>query len=104
LLSTSNECKNFIIIAWLLEKTFVEYYYAGSSLSSLNDAPPDSTQEVENQFITLYWANRVLKPPTGKLGLGTVYVHGLQFAMGTFVIIMDTDLLHHVISNSNGKY
>ena len=27
----------------------------------------------------------------GKLGLGTAYVHGLQFAKGNYVIIMDAD-------------
>jgi dolichol-phosphate mannosyltransferase len=29
------------------------------------------------------------------LGLGTAYVHGLQFAKGDFVIIMDADFSHH---------
>jgi len=29
------------------------------------------------------------------LGLGTAYVHGLKFATGTFVIIMDADFSHH---------
>jgi dolichol-phosphate mannosyltransferase len=31
----------------------------------------------------------------GKLGLGTAYVHGLKFATGNFVIIMDADFSHH---------
>lgn len=37
-----------------------------------------------------------LKPRAGKLGLGTAYVHGLQFATGTHIIIMDADFSHHV--------
>jgi glycosyltransferase involved in cell wall biosynthesis len=37
----------------------------------------------------------LLKPRPGKLGLGTAYVHGLRFASGDFVIIMDADLSHH---------
>ena len=37
----------------------------------------------------------VLKPRAGKLGLGTAYVHGLQYATGTSVIIMDADFSHH---------
>ena len=37
----------------------------------------------------------MLKPRSGKLGLGTAYVHGLQFATGTYVIIMDADFSHH---------
>lgn len=36
-----------------------------------------------------------LRPRPGKLGLGTAYVHGLQFATGDFVFIMDADLSHH---------
>lgn len=37
----------------------------------------------------------MLKPRAGKLGLGTAYVHGLKFATGNFVIIMDADFSHH---------
>jgi len=37
----------------------------------------------------------LLKPRAGKLGLGTAYVHGLQYCTGTFVIIMDADFSHH---------
>lgn len=31
----------------------------------------------------------------GKLGLGTAYAHGLRFATGNFVVIMDADFSHH---------
>lgn len=37
----------------------------------------------------------MLKPRAGKLGLGTAYVHGLQFVTGNYVIIMDADFSHH---------
>jgi dolichol-phosphate mannosyltransferase len=37
----------------------------------------------------------ILKPRAGKLGLGTAYVHGLKFARGDFIILMDADLSHH---------
>jgi dolichol-phosphate mannosyltransferase len=36
-----------------------------------------------------------LKPRAGKLGLGTAYIHGLNFCTGDFVIIMDADFSHH---------
>jgi dolichol-phosphate mannosyltransferase len=36
-----------------------------------------------------------LQTRTGKLGLGTAYVHGLQFAKGNYIIIMDADFSHH---------
>lgn len=41
---------------------------------------------------------QLLRPRAGKLGLGTAYVHGLQFATGDFVFIIDADLSHHVRS------
>ena len=37
-----------------------------------------------------------LRPRAAKLGLGTAYVHGLRFATGDFVLVMDADLSHHV--------
>ena len=36
-----------------------------------------------------------MRARAGKLGLGTAYVHGLQFVTGNFVIIMDADFSHH---------
>merc|ERR1712000_572923 len=57
--------------------------------------PPDGTQEVAHQLVKAYSPHIVLKPRAGKLGLGTAYVHGLQFATGNFVIIMDADFSHH---------
>lgn len=47
------------------------------------------------QLQSLYGSRIVLKPRAGKLGLGTAYVHGLKYATGTFVIIMDADFSHH---------
>ena len=62
----------------------------------VDDASPDGTLEVAKELQALYGANHIiLKPRTGKLGLGTAYVHGLQFARGNFVIIMDADFSHH---------
>ena len=37
-----------------------------------------------------------LRPREAKLGLGTAYVHGLRFAAGDFIVVMDADLSHHV--------
>ena len=62
----------------------------------MDDGSPDGTLEVAQQLQTLYTpAHIVLKPRAGKLGLGTAYVHGLKYATGTFVIIMDADFSHH---------
>lgn len=62
----------------------------------MDDGSPDGTLEIAKQLQSLYTPQRiVLKPRAGKLGLGTAYVHGLKFAQGNFVIIMDADFSHH---------
>jgi len=44
----------------------------------------------------VYGDDRImLRPRAGKLGLGTAYVHGLNYCSGDFVIIMDADFSHH---------
>lgn len=61
----------------------------------VDDGSPDGTQDVAKQLIKAYGPRIVLKTRSGKLGLGTAYVHGLEFATGNFVIIMDADFSHH---------
>lgn len=61
----------------------------------VDDGSPDGTQEVARQLVAAYKPHVVLKTRAGKLGLGTAYVHGLQFATGNFVVIMDADFSHH---------
>lgn len=62
----------------------------------MDDGSPDGTLKIAKQLQNLYSPHRiVLKPRAGKLGLGTAYVHGLQFASGNFVVIMDADFSHH---------
>jgi len=54
------------------------------------------TQEIAKQLQKVYSSKRIqLRARAGKLGLGTAYVHGLQFATGNFIIIMDADFSHH---------
>ncbi|KZF19757.1 glycosyltransferase family 2 protein [Xylona heveae TC161] len=95
LLPTYNERRNLPIITWLLAKTFTENNLDWE-LIIVDDGSPDGTQEVAKQLQKVYGSDRVLlKPRAGKLGLGTAYVHGLQFAQGNYVIIMDADFSHH---------
>ena len=47
------------------------------------------------QLVKAYSPHVILQTRTGKLGLGTAYVHGLQFAKGNYIIIMDADFSHH---------
>jgi dolichol-phosphate mannosyltransferase len=61
----------------------------------VDDGSPDGTQVVAKQLAKAYAPHVFLKPRAGKLGLGTAYVHGLQFATGNYVIIMDADFSRH---------
>ena len=62
----------------------------------VDDGSPDGTLAVAEQLQSVYGPSHiVLKPRPGKMGLGTAYVHGLKYASGTFVIIMDADFSHH---------
>ncbi|RXK34818.1 dolichol-phosphate mannosyltransferase [Tremella mesenterica] len=95
ILPTYNERRNLPIIVWLLARTF-ETSGISWEVIVVDDASPDGTQEVARQLATVYGEDRViLKPRAGKLGLGTAYVHGLNFCTGNFVIIMDADFSHH---------
>jgi len=95
IIPTYNERKNLPIITWLLNRTFTEHNLSWE-LIIVDDASPDGTQDIAKQLVNVYGADKILlKPRAGKLGLGTAYVHGLQFATGNFVIIMDADFSHH---------
>ncbi|KAF2499987.1 dolichol-phosphate mannosyltransferase [Lophium mytilinum] len=94
LLPTYNERRNLPIITWLLNRTFTENNIDWE-LIIIDDGSPDGTQEIARQLEKAY-PNRIqLRARAGKLGLGTAYVHGLQFATGNFVVIMDADFSHH---------
>ena len=63
----------------------------------IDDNSPDGTIEVAKELQKLYGEDKVvLKPRSGKLGLGTAYIHGLKYTRGNFVVLMDSDLSHHV--------
>ncbi|EWC43811.1 dolichol-phosphate mannosyltransferase [Drechslerella stenobrocha 248] len=94
ILPTYNERNNLPIIIWLLEKTFREAKLDWEIII-VDDASPDGTQDIAKELIKVYGSSVVLKPRAGKLGLGTAYVHGLQFVTGNYVIIMDADFSHH---------
>ncbi|TRM57172.1 glycosyltransferase family 2 protein [Schizophyllum amplum] len=86
ILPTYNERKNLPVIIWLLAKTFEENELAWEVIV-VDDASPDGTQEVARQLAGVYGEDKIiLKPRSGKLGLGTAYIHGLNFCSGDFPI------------------
>jgi dolichol-phosphate mannosyltransferase len=95
ILPTYNERKNLPVIVWLLAKTFTENQLSWEVIV-VDDNSPDGTQEIAKQLAKVYGEDKiVLRPRAGKLGLGTAYIHGLNFVTGDFVIIMDADFSHH---------
>ncbi|EFX00187.1 dolichol-phosphate mannosyltransferase [Grosmannia clavigera kw1407] len=94
ILPTFNERQNLPIITWLLNRMFTESKLDWE-LIIVDDGSPDGTEEVAKQLVKAYAPHIILQTRTGKLGLGTAYVHGLQFATGNFIIIMDADFSHH---------
>ncbi|GMH33843.1 hypothetical protein BSKO_01677 [Bryopsis sp. KO-2023] len=95
LLPTYNEKDNIALIVWMLVRTFEKGGHP-FEIIIVDDNSPDGTQGVVKKLQESYGEDKVvLKPRAGKLGLGTAYLHGLKFASGDFVIIMDADLSHH---------
>ncbi|NWX26474.1 DPM1 mannosyltransferase, partial [Notiomystis cincta] len=61
----------------------------------IDDGSPDGTQEVAQQLEKIYGSDKIVR----KLFLfpsGTAYIHGMKYATGNFIVIMDADLSHHV--------
>ncbi|PLB36188.1 dolichyl-phosphate beta-D-mannosyltransferase [Aspergillus candidus] len=95
ILPTYNERQNLPVMCWLLERTFRENNLDWE-IVIVDDGSPDGTLEVAKQLQQLWGEKHInLKPREGKLGLGTAYVHGLKYATGNYVIIMDADFSHH---------
>lgn len=85
-----------ILFAFLRVSTNFDISNLDWEIIIVDDASPDGTLERAKELQRSFGEKHiVLKPRAGKLGLGTAYVHGLQFVKGNFVIIMDADFSHH---------
>ncbi|PWN27616.1 family 2 glycosyltransferase [Jaminaea rosea] len=95
ILPTYNERRNLPIIIYLLCTTLSQHNI-DYEIIIVDDASPDGTLEIAKQLQSVFGSDRIiLRPRTGKLGLGTAYVHGLESCTGDFVFIMDADFSHH---------
>ena len=71
----------------------------------VDDNSPDGTQDVIKDLQKIYGADKIkLHARPGKLGLGSAYIDGLKNCTGNFVILMDADLSHHVITTPYIQY
>jgi dolichol-phosphate mannosyltransferase len=95
LLPTYNERENLPIMVYLLNEVFSRERLDWEVIV-IDDNSPDRTDQVCRELQKVYGEDKVvLKPRRAKLGLGTAYVHGLKYAKGDFIFIMDSDLSHH---------
>jgi dolichol-phosphate mannosyltransferase len=107
ILPTYNEKDNLPICVYLINKAFAELFFFFEliifirveecyEIIIVDDNSPDGTLKVATILKDVFGDKIVLKPREKKLGLGTAYKHGLEFSRGEFVIILDSDLSHHV--------
>lgn len=95
IIPTYNERENIPTLILLLVEQFGLLGLA-FQVVVVDDNSPDGTQAVVKELQQQhgqYTIELVTRPR--KLGLGSAYMHGLQYATGDFVILMDADLSHH---------
>ncbi|NXE00669.1 DPM1 mannosyltransferase, partial [Chaetorhynchus papuensis] len=91
LLPTYNERDNLPLVVWLLARTFSDSGI-DFEIIIIDDGSPDGTQEVAQQLEKIYGSDKILF----LFPSGTAYIHGMKYATGNFIVIMDADLSHHV--------
>lgn len=70
----------------------------GFDILVIDDASPDGTQNVVREKIRQYTERVYMETRTGKLGLGTAYIHGFKWALERgyeYIIEMDADFSHN---------
>lgn len=70
----------------------------GFDVLVIDDASPDGTQDAVRKKIDEYHGRVHLECRSGKLGLGTAYIHGFKWALNhgyDYIIEMDADFSHN---------
>lgn len=68
------------------------------NLLVIDDASPDGTQDIVRKKMAEYPDRVFMETRTGKLGLGTAYIHGFKWALErgyNYIIEMDADFSHN---------
>jgi len=92
IIPTYNEKEN---IASILEAVFS--LGEGYHVLVVDDSSPDGTGDIIKQLITVYPGKLFLEQRTGKLGLGTAYIHGFKWSVTNgyqYIFEMDADFSH----------
>jgi dolichol-phosphate mannosyltransferase len=93
IIPTYNEKENIEKIirkVFSLEKSF--------HILIVDDGSPDGTADIVKQLQTEFTSQLHIEERTGKLGLGTAYIHGFKWALNKeyqFVFEMDADFSHN---------
>lgn len=70
----------------------------GFDVLVIDDASPDGTQDAVRAKMKQYPARIYMETRTGKLGLGTAYIHGFRWGLDrgySYIIEMDADFSHN---------
>lgn len=92
IIPTYNEQEN---VASIIEAIFS--LNQGYHILVIDDNSPDGTAMIVKQLISKYPSCLFLEQRTGKLGLGTAYIHGFRWAIDKgyeFIFEMDADFSH----------
>jgi dolichol-phosphate mannosyltransferase len=90
---TYNEAQNLAKIS----KALFDLNVAGLDILDVDDASPDGTGQIADQLVEKYPGRFYVMHRKGKLGLGTAYIQGFQWALEQgyrYVIHMDADFSH----------
>lgn len=80
----------------MLERIFS--LQAGFHVLVIDDGSPDGTADIVQAMLGNYPGALFLEERSGKLGLGTAYIHGFRWAIARlydFIFEMDADFSHH---------
>jgi dolichol-phosphate mannosyltransferase len=92
IIPTYNEKEN---IEAIIHKTFS---VSDSDILVIDDGSPDGTASIVKNVITQYHNRLFIEERSGKLGLGTAYIHGFKWALAgdyEYVFEMDADFSHN---------
>lgn len=93
IIPTYNEKEN---IAAILQAIFS--LNKGYHVLVIDDNSPDRTAQIVKDLFAVYPGQLFLEERTGKLGLGTAYIHGFRWAINhgyDFIFEMDADFSHN---------